>query len=103
MIKDTPAILEDMARTFRERNAVYGNNCELVGRVMTALFPAGVTLKTEDDFLRWHLLELMIVKITRFAISGLTHIDSCHDTAVYGAMLEAVITPETLPIKINGQ
>jgi hypothetical protein len=33
----------------------------------------------------------MIVKITRFANSGLKHKDSIHDAAVYAAMVESLI------------
>lgn len=87
-----PDLLEAMAQTYRERNAVYGDNFKNVGNVMTALFPNGLELKTADDFNRWHLFELVIVKLTRFANSGLTHIDSIHDAAVYTAMVESLTT-----------
>lgn len=86
-----PAILEEMAKTYRERNAVYGDNWRTVGEVMMKLFPKGIELRSAGDFNRWHLLELIVVKLTRFANSSLTHIDSIHDTAVYAAMLEAAL------------
>jgi len=91
-------ILREAAETFEGRNAVYGNNYLNVGNVMVALFPNGVVLKTVDDFLRWHLFELKIVKITRFANSGLTHQDSIRDDTVYGAMVESLISSNTKPI-----
>jgi hypothetical protein len=97
-IRTAADILEAMAATFRERNKVYGDNFIRVGDMMAALFPNGVELQTPDDFVRFHLLELSVVKLTRFAVSGLTHIDSIHDSAVYDAMLESVITPDTLPV-----
>lgn len=81
-------ILEEMAKTYRERNAVYGNNFKKMGPVMTALFPEGITLKTEQDFINFHLFDWMVGKITRFASTGMTHLDSIHDSCVYGAMLE---------------
>jgi hypothetical protein len=83
-----PDILEAMAATFRERNAVYGSNYLRVAPIMKALWPEGVpsALVTTD---RWHLFELIVVKLTRFAISGLAHKDSIHDAAVYAAMIEA--------------
>lgn len=85
---DTCEILNEMASTFAERNAVYRDNYTRVAPVIKALWPNGVPaeLVTED---RWHLFELLVVKLTRFATSGLTHQDSIHDAAVYAAMIES--------------
>jgi hypothetical protein len=88
----TPAdILEAMAATFKERGAVYGDNYKRLGHVMAALFPGGVQLGNYDEFLRWHLFELIVMKVTRLAVTDLTHLDSAHDLGVYAAMLEATI------------
>ncbi len=92
--KDASDILKEASATFSERNKIYGNNYKNVGKVMTALFPDGVNLKTDEDFNNWHLFELVIVKITRFANSNLTHKDSIHDSTVYCAMLESLIKEE---------
>lgn len=92
--KTAADILAEMADTYRERNKVYGDNYKRVGAVMKALFPAGVQLQSEQDFNTWHLFELMVVKLTRFANSGLTHQDSIHDLAVYAAMVESLINKE---------
>lgn len=91
MSTSVPDILEAMAKTYRERNAVYGDNWKNVGSVMMTLFPQGVELRDADAFNSWHLFELIIVKLTRFANGNLTHIDSIHDIAVYAAMLEALL------------
>lgn len=82
-------ILLEMAETYRARNAVYGDNFKMVARLMEVLFPGGVPegLVFQDQF---HLFELILVKLSRYAISGLTHIDSVHDLSVYGAMCEAI-------------
>jgi hypothetical protein len=93
-MKNAADILAEMADTFRERNKVYGDNYKRVGAVMVAMFPNGVQLKTEEDFNRWHLFELMVVKLTRFANTGLVHQDSIHDAAVYAAMVESLINNE---------
>ena len=90
-MKNAADILKEASKTFLDRNKVYGDNYKSVGRVMKALFPNGVNLKTEEDFNTWHLFELVIVKITRFANSNLKHKDSIHDTAVYSAMIESLI------------
>ena len=83
-------VLSEAAETFRARNAVYKDNANNVGKVMQALFPNGVQLKTQEDHKMYHLFELIIVKLTRFANSGLTHKDSVHDMAVYAAMCETL-------------
>jgi hypothetical protein len=90
-MKTAADILAEMADTFRERNKVYGDNYKRVGAVMAAMFPNGMTLVTEHDYNVWHLFELMVVKMTRFANSDLTHEDSIHDAAVYAAMVESLI------------
>lgn len=103
--KDAPQtphdILRGMARTFEERNRVYGDNYRMVGQVMKALFPNGITLLSSDDYDVYHLFELKIVKLTRFAISGLSHRDSIHDDAVYSAMIESLLTEKGEAWKIN--
>jgi hypothetical protein len=42
----------------------------------------------------WHLFEIIVVKLTRFANSRLEHKDSIHDIAVYSAMIESELTKE---------
>jgi hypothetical protein len=90
MKKDAAMILDQMADTFRQRNAVYGDNYRMVAKLVKVLFPNGVPseLVVTDQ---WHLFELKLVKISRFAISNLTHIDSIHDDAVYAAMIESIL------------
>lgn len=85
---NTADIMLEAVETFRKRNAQYKDGQNNVGGVMMALFPDGVTLKTKEDFIKWHLLELLVVKITRFANGGLSHIDSIHDAGVYSFMIE---------------
>lgn len=92
---NTADVLQKMADTFRERNAVYGSNFEMVGPIMRILFPAGIPVELlgSDQF---HLFELVIVKLSRLAIAQLTHIDSAHDAAVYCAMIESIIRNENV-------
>jgi hypothetical protein len=87
-----PSLLREGAKTYEERNKVYGDNYKNVGNVMKAMFPDGIKLETAEDFTRWHLLELKIVKLTRYANNFLTggHLDSIHDDGVYSFMLEAI-------------
>ena len=91
--KDAGIILDEMADTYRERNKVYGDNFKMVGKLMAVLFPNGVTKEVlhSDQF---HLFELVLVKLSRFAISNLTHQDSIHDAGVYCAMQEAIVVEQ---------
>jgi hypothetical protein len=89
--QDAGTVLLKAAATFRERNAVYKDNAVNVGNVMKALFPNGVRLNSAEDHHIYHLFELIIVKLTRFANSDLHHIDSIHDVAVYAAMIEPLV------------
>lgn len=88
-------ILEMAAQTYKERNAVYGDNYKRVGKAMQALFPNGVVLNGEASFNRWHILELIVVKLSRYAVAmerGGSHQDSLRDMAVYSAILEEIDT-----------
>lgn len=84
---------EGAARTYEERNKVYKDNFRTVGRLMKSLFPNGSPqLTNEDDFNRWHIFELIIVKLTRYAQNYSTggHKDSLDDILVYVAMLQEI-------------
>jgi hypothetical protein len=97
--RDAGDIMLEMGATFKERNAIYKDNAELVGQIMALMFPNGVSLTTPADFHMWHLFELKIVKLTRFVKSGLTHEDSIHDDAIYSAMCERLVGSHS--IKVN--
>lgn len=92
-------ILGDSAKTWEERNGIYKNNDLLVGLVQHVLWPTGPKLQTAEAHHRWHLYELIIVKLTRFVVSGLTHVDSIHDIIVYASMIENAINGKTVPIE----
>lgn len=84
-------VLQQMAETYRDRNAVYGDNFRKVGPVLALLHPKGMKLVSGEDHELFHLWSLVIVKLSRFANSELTHEDSVHDAAVYLAMIEAIL------------
>lgn len=85
-----PDLLRAAARTFEERNRIYGSNYKMVGPMMKVLFPDGVPPDLVTTH-RFHLFELILVKLSRFAISGLSHQDSIRDLTVYAAMVEALL------------
>ena len=100
-VKTATDILEEMAATHRQRNVIYKDNNKLVGAVMVAMFPEGVVLKSANDFNRWHNFELIVIKLTRFANSGLLHKDSIRDAGVYAAIVESFTNKNSKPIKGN--
>ncbi|HEY6020842.1 MAG TPA: hypothetical protein VIY48_13370, partial [Candidatus Paceibacterota bacterium] len=88
--KTAPAILEEAAATYRERNKLYGDNYKHFGEAMSALFPNGLTIATVDEWNRLGIFVQLVSKAGRYAnnfnIGG--HVDSAHDACVYAAMLE---------------
>lgn len=81
--------LRSMADTFEARQAIYKSNYDVVAKMMAALFPDGAPPKLLHDP-RFHLFELICVKLSRYAIAEFDHQDSIHDAGVYAAMCEAL-------------
>lgn len=84
-------LMNQASATYQQRNSVYKDNFFVVGRVMEALFPNGAPrLHDAADFNRWHIFELMIVKITRYVANwGKPDEDSLVDLIPYAAILGA--------------
>lgn len=85
-------ILHKAAYLFQERNVIYGDNYKRVGEVMKGLFPNGITLTSVHDHNRFHILMLMVVKLSRYTMNWEKggHQDSIRDNTVYSAMLEMI-------------
>lgn len=94
MAKRAPDNLEAGAATFRQRNALYGDNYLHFGRLMAALFPSGLAIGAGDveAFNRLGIFIQCASKLSRYAnaIAKGGHQDSAHDLMVYAAMLEEV-------------
>ena len=75
--------MEGMAETFKERNALYDDNYKVAGDMLKAMFPEGMPPDHEVG----HLFSLIVVKMSRFSNSGMTHKDSIWDIGVYAAMI----------------
>lgn len=91
-------MLCDAAETHKERNKMYGDAYKKFGGVMSALFPDGVKLETDDDHNRFGVLVMIVGKLTRYApnfkpepkefeMYQVGHADSLRDLSVYAAML----------------
>ncbi len=86
-----PNILYKAADTFMERGKVYGCAYKnFNGKILTALFPNGVVLKTELDFNRYAALNAIAAKLGRYCNNWENggHKDSVHDIINFAAMLE---------------
>lgn len=94
-------VLIQMAETFRSRNSEYGDNWITVGKVFVALFPEGLELKTDTDWIAFHWLSWIVGKLTRFTNSNMQSLDSLHDIVVYGAMLESFLRSKQLERKTD--
>lgn len=87
-------ILREMAQTMDDRNDQYHDNWRMIAPMLKILFPKGVPPEmVTQDF--WHLFELLLVKIARFASTNCTHIDSIHDAGAYCGFVQLAIE-ETL-------
>lgn len=89
--KSVPEILEDAAKTFKERNKLYGNNYKLFGGALLDCFGGEVPLvKNEDDGNRMFLIVQCLGKLMRYCQNFKSggHEDSAHDLSVYAAMLQ---------------
>ena len=83
--------MEEALLTFKERNKEYGDNYLNHGKVMMALFPNGVDLKTQKDYNRFGIINMMVAKMTRYCQGWpKPHVDSVHDLGVYSFMLESL-------------
>ena len=88
--KSVPELLRACATTYEERNKLYGDNYKKFGRVMEAMFPEGLTLRSIQDFNRYGIFVQCASKLMRYAekLNKGGHQDSAHDLSVYAAMLE---------------
>jgi len=83
--------IEDALETFKERNKTYGDNYLQHGKVMMALFPNGVELKTIEQHNRFGVVNMIVAKLTRYAQNWPAgHLDSVHDLGVYAFILESL-------------
>lgn len=87
----TDEILSKAAKTFAEKNKTYGDNYHRAGECLAAMFPNGILLKTAHDHDRFQIFNLILVKLSRYAVQWLEgHQDSIHDAMVYAALLESI-------------
>ncbi len=86
------SIFKESMDTIIEREALYGSSSGDLGRALAALFPEGITLKSPEDFARFHDFQQVAAKLNRYAKSFAEggHLDSIHDAGNYAKLLEAL-------------
>jgi hypothetical protein len=93
-------ILCAAAATYVERHKVYGKNWPKIACMLQAMFPDGITLRTEEDFTRFYFLVSIVQKLTRYGnnFSNGGHYDSALDISVYAAMMAATDDKDPDPV-----
>jgi hypothetical protein len=96
-IQTVPEILRSNAKTYEERNKLYGDNYKKFGQVVEVLFPEGLPCISADDHNRYGILVQCLSKLMRYAenLERGGHKDSAHDLSVYAAMLEELTDDHT--------
>ena len=81
------ATLMKAIKIFEERNKTYGNNYIHFGKIMAALFPAGMELHSDLDFARASNIFMLASKLSRYCRNFETadHEDAITDSIVYWA------------------
>lgn len=89
-----PDLLAEGAKTFRQRNAIYGDTYLDFGQMCATLFPKGLHVETGDvdGFNRLGVFVQCLSKVARYSANINTggHPDSAHDLMVYASMLQEV-------------
>lgn len=82
-----PEIFEENIKTFKERQATYGDTYRQYGHIMMGLFPDGIGINDIESWNRLGVVQACVTKLARYC-NNLDHIDSAHDLSVYAAILE---------------
>lgn len=82
-------IMAEGAKTYQERNSIYGDSYKEFGPVMLALFGDGISVDNAHDMNRLGVLNMIVSKLMRYCSNFETggHYDSIYDMMVYCAML----------------
>lgn len=95
-------LINEALNTFMERRKVYGDSYIMHAKVMAAMFPKGISLKTEVDMARWSVFNLIMIKLVRYCKDFKSpHQDSIHDCGVYSFVLEELDQAEDGKINLT--
>lgn len=89
MAQIVPQRLTELAKLYSERNALYGDDYKMHGKIMQAFFPVGIELRSVDDFNRYAIFQNLLTKLNRYVANWDDgHEDSLNDISVYAQMLQ---------------
>lgn len=83
-----PDLLAEAAKLYTEKNALYGFNYRHFGRIMSGLFPAGFSARSEAEWNRLGILLNLVTCLSRYCNFPEGHADSARDLTVYAAILQ---------------
>jgi hypothetical protein len=88
-LKDDAGVrLKKLFDLYSSKNKKYGGAYKNSGKVFIGLFPNGLMLSSELDFLRYAIFSMMITKMIRYSKNfECGSKDSLEDLAVYSQML----------------
>ena len=81
------AMLDELESRMDGRAHKYSNAQELTAKVIQLLRPNGTVFFGSTNAMVYHLFEIVVTKVVRFAQSNFTHVDSIFDCVVVSAMM----------------
>lgn len=81
------AMLDELESRMDGRAHKYSNAQELTAKVIQILRPSGTVFMGSTNAMVYHLFEIVVTKVVRFAQSNFTHVDSIFDCVVVSAMM----------------
>jgi len=90
-------MFEHLESMFEKKNSDYGNSFSKFGQICHVLFPDGIKLESEEDFVKFGLFSNILTKLNRLANlefnkkgdSNFESIsDTCDDLSVYSQILK---------------
>jgi hypothetical protein len=84
--------LNRIADLFDRKSEEYGDSYKNMGKVLVALFPNGITLKTEDELNRFVTFVQLVFKVNRYAHNYEKggHMDSMDDLSIYSQIMNSI-------------
>jgi hypothetical protein len=85
-------VLQSYERKPDEKESAAIEGCMRTGDLMKVLFPAGLQLKTEEDFAVFRLFDRLVGDIAHFARTGMKGQAALRGISTHARLLENVIT-----------
>lgn len=97
-------LMDEAKERYKEKGKAYGHTYRNFGPLMTALFPNGLEVYTEEDWDKLGLLQMICHKLLR--VANLIHGEDCipelEDMGVYIFILLEIIHNDSMGHRDNG-